>query len=166
MVRTALLALAVAISAAATNAPHSASCTIHHDPVDQELEITVRMDRTDLNNALELVTGQEPLLGDANEVRGADTLVARYINAHLRLSMNGTRLPLVFQEREMVADRVICVLAVPNITSCDGLTVDCDLLEDLYPDQQTEVRVETAEGSEYYTFSVGTGPYTFGMGDR
>lgn len=138
-------------------------CTIHHDPVKHALEITWRMTTHDLEAALEQVTGEDPQLGGPNEVANADTLIKHYVLDHLHLSRNDSAIRLVYLGREVELENFFCYLEADSVNAADGLTVQCDLLQEMFPQQVNEVHVETHEGIETNAFAAGSQPFTFGM---
>lgn len=137
--------------------------TIHHDPDKRALELTWRMTTHDLEDALEAISGEDPQLGSAFEAPDADTLIARYLRQHLRLSKGEAPLRVTYLGKEVELETLFCYLQVDSIRSTEGLTVQCDLLQERFPDQVNEVHVETQEGTESNNFLTGSQPFTFGM---
>ncbi|HEX2618097.1 MAG TPA: DUF6702 family protein, partial [Flavobacteriales bacterium] len=129
--------------------------TIHHDPVKQALALTWKMTTHDVESAIEPVAGVDLQLGGPNEVAQADSLLKNYLLQHLHLSFGDSVLGLRFLGKEVEMENLFCYLEVPNIPSAEGLTVRCDLLQDLFADQVNEVNVETAEGVESHPFRMG-----------
>lgn len=166
MFRATLLALSVLPIMAATLRPHAANCSMRLDPNTRALEISCRIDLNDLGTALQLRTGQDLRLGEANEAQGADSVIAQYLREHLQLTRHDTALTISYLGREnLPGQTAVYLLQTSPIVSTEGLTVRCDILQELYSDQLNVVRVETEEGWESYTFTQGSGTYTFGMGD-
>lgn len=139
--------------------------TIHHDPDEQTLELTWRMTTHDLEDALEGISGEDPQLGGPFEAPDADTLIARYLRQHLSLTKGKDGLPLrlTYMGKEVEMETLFCYLQVDSVRSTEGLTVQCDLLQERFPDQVNEVHVETREGTESNNFLTGSQPFTFGM---
>lgn len=140
--------------------------TIHHDPDKHALELTWHMTTHDLEDALEAISGEDPQLGGPFEAPDADTLIARYLRQHLQLSKSGAPLALRYLGKEVELENLFCYLQVDSVHTTEGLTVQCDLLQERFPEQVNEVHVETREGIESNNFLQGSGPFTFGMPKR
>lgn len=154
---------------APTTPPHDyfvSILTIHHDPQQQTLAITWKMITHDVEDALEPVAGQDPQLGSPNEVAQADTLIKNYLLQHLHLAFGDSALAIRYLGREVELEDLFCYLEVDHVRSAEGLTVKCDLLQDMFADQVNEVNVETKEGVESHPFRYGDDAFVFGVKDK
>ena len=145
-------------------APHDffiSICTIHHDPEEQRLEITWRITTHDLEHTLEPDAGGPLKLGTEREDPRADSLVASYLQRHLRLELHGQRLQPRYLGKEVDLETTYAYLEVDGIADPEGLTVLNTLLQDLFLEQQNIVHLETGAGTASHTFIHGSEPHTF-----
>ncbi|MFT3885895.1 MAG: hypothetical protein QM724_10835 [Flavobacteriales bacterium] len=145
---------------------HTSILNIHHDPVEHDLSLTWRMSTHDVGDAILAVTDQDLQLGSANELPGADSLLKHYLLQHLQLSFGDSAIHLTYIGKQVEKEDLLCYLKVDNVDSAEGLTVSCDLLQDLFADQVNQVNVGTAEGTESHPFTSGSGGFQFGMQDK
>ncbi|MCB0778663.1 MAG: hypothetical protein KDC03_03820, partial [Flavobacteriales bacterium] len=76
----------------------------------------------------------------------ADSLIASYLQRHLRLELHGQRLQPRYLGKEVDLETTYAYLEVDGIADPEGLTVLNTLLQDLFLEQQNIVHLETSAG--------------------
>ena len=136
-------------------------CTMRHNAGAQRLEVTWRITTHDLEHTLEPDAGGALKLGTEREDPRADSLIAAYLERHLRLELRGERLKPRYLGKEVELETTYAYLEVDGVADPEGLTVLNTLLQDLFLEQQNIVHLETATGTASHTFIHGSEPHTF-----
>lgn len=100
------------------------------------IQITTRIFIDDLNNALEQKHKKIFYLGSSKENPEQITQLKQYLLENLLLKVNGKSKEIVFLEKEIEDDVIICYLVVRNIPKITSLEIKNTTLFNFLPEQQ------------------------------
>lgn len=130
---------------AATLIPHDffiSVLTIRHSAEQRTLDLTWQITAHDLEHALSNVA--ELKLNSAKEHPKADSLINAYFVEHLQLVQEDEPLKWRWVGREMEGENLFCYLQVEEVMDPMGMEITNGLLQDVFPEQDNIVHVETS----------------------
>ncbi len=127
-------------------------CKIRYFAGQKTVEVVVRAFADDLENAVQKRSGLRLHLFSPREHTQSDSLVNDYLNAHFTLALNGTPIPLHYEGKRQDFDVAECRWRAENSALLQKITVQTDLLTDIYEDQTNVVQVEA--GGEKKRFNL------------
>ncbi|MBM3432960.1 MAG: hypothetical protein FJX92_08195 [Bacteroidetes bacterium] len=142
-----VLAMLIFLSAASRkNHPfHVGVIEIEHNATDRSLELSCKLFTDDFENALRTRFHVPIDLGDPAKQKGMDSLVARYIQDELILSVNGKRLSGRYLGFEQDKEAIYAYIEYPGQGKPTQLAAECGLMYDQFTDQINIFHV-TVEG--------------------
>ncbi|MBL0127541.1 MAG: hypothetical protein IPP83_08780 [Flavobacteriales bacterium] len=134
--------------------------TIHHNDKEHTLDLTWRMTAHDIEHALSMRA--ELKLGSEKEYPKADSLLNRYLMEHLVLFQKDAQMSWKWVGKELDGETLYCYLQVEGVYTPNDLLVSCDLLQEVFPEQQNLVHVEGEKmPTRSHTFILGSSAHTF-----
>lgn len=123
------------------HAIHISKTEINYDMAEKSLQITTHIFIDDLERAMEAAGAPKLYLGTKMEIPTAEKELEKYLGKMLLLSTGNTKLKPVWVGKELSADflAVWCYLEVEGMGTFSELTVQNDVLLDLYDDQSNIV---------------------------
>lgn len=118
------------------------------------IQITTRIFVDDLNNALGKKHKKNVYIGSVKETNEEVDWLKKYLETNFSLKINGKEKEVVFLDKEMEDDVLICYLVVKNVSKINSLEVKNMLLFDFLPEQQNIIhtQVSTQKKSALLTF--------------
>lgn len=116
--------------------PYYVSVTeIKHNAKSQSLEISCRINADDLEAALQkLSQGKLDILNPKSKSQ-VDLLLAKYIPQHLKLSVNGKGLQLVYIGYELESEATWCYFEVRGVKHVKSIAIQNDILYAAHAEQ-------------------------------
>lgn len=111
---------------------------------DDAFQITSRIFIDDLDALLAERYGIKAKLATPDEAKVADEYIEKYLRAKFLVLFNGEPTPYTFLGKRYDRDVVICYLEIPKVklSSIKTMTVENDVLTDLFDEQQNVVHVK------------------------
>lgn len=111
---------------------------------DSAFQITSRIFIDDMEDLLEERYGIDAQLATPDEAKIADSYIEKYIKAKFVIELDGKVTDYKFLGKRYDNDVVICYLEVPkvNISTLKTLSVQNEILTDLFEEQQNVVHVK------------------------
>lgn len=106
------------------------------------IQITTRIFIDDLNNTLEKKHKKKFYIGSIKETSEEVDWLKKYIETNFSLKVNGKGKEIVFLDKEIEDDVLICYLIVKNISKINSLEVKNMLLFDFLPEQQNIIHTQ------------------------
>lgn len=101
-------------------------------------------------------------LGSEKEYPKADSLLNRYLMEHLVLFQKDAQMSWKWVGKELDGETLYCYLQVEGVYTPNDLLVSCDLLQEVFPEQQNLVHVEGEKmPTRSHTFILGSSAHTF-----
>lgn len=118
------------------------------------IQITTRIFIDDLNNTLEKKHKKKFYIGSIKETSEEVDWLKKYIETNFSLKVNGKGKEIVFLDKEIEDDVLICYLVVKNVSKINSLEIKNTLLFDFLPEQQhiIHTQVLTKKQSALLTF--------------
>lgn len=116
--------------------------TTHIDYIksSQSLQITLRIFTDDFENLLQTRYSEAYQLHPDNYPEKINKAIQRYISSKLKLSTNGSALPMQYIGKKYQDDQVICYFEVEQVPpSFTQLEISNSILFDLFEDQQNVI---------------------------
>ncbi len=135
--------------------------TIRHNAEKQTMDLTWQITAHDLEHALSNVADLK--MNSAQEHPKADSLIAAYFLDHLHLTSENMPLNWRWVGREMEGENLFCYLEVDSVKDPDGMSVSNSLLQDVYPEQDNIVHLETGGKVFTHHFHRDDAAHTFGL---
>lgn len=121
---------------------HISTVEINHNAADKSLEITCKIFWDDFESILTKKNNNKRVdLTNEKNLQENNKLVAAYINSHLTITVDGKPLTLSFVGFEKEDVVVYSYLEVPNITSLKNVSINDNLMHDMFDDQTNIVHV-------------------------
>jgi hypothetical protein len=117
-------------------------CQVDHNSDIRMLEITVKIFIDDLEQTLEAQGTGKLHLGTDRESDAADRYIARYLEQHVLIEINGRTLKGNYLGKETELDVIWCYVEMENVPSIRSITVTNTLLIDLFEDQTNMVHIK------------------------
>lgn len=117
-------------------------CQMDHNPDTHGLEITFKIFIEDLEQALEAQGTGKLHLGTSRESEDTDRYIARYLEQHVLIEVNGQPLIGKYLGKEAEMDVVWCFVEMKDVPSINTITVTNTLLIDMFEDQTNMVHIE------------------------
>lgn len=127
-------------------------CKIRYFLGQKTVEVVIRTFADDLESAVKKRTGVRLHLFSPREHTKSDSLINDYLSAHFSLTLNGKVIPLKYKGKRQDFDVAECRWRAGNIPQPQKITVQTDLLTDMYEDQTNVVQVEA--GGEKKRFNL------------
>lgn len=144
-------------------APHDffiSILTIRHSAEKATLDLTWQITAHDIEKAM--MAKAELKLGSAKECPSADSLLNAYFHEHLHIQQNGTELKWNWIGKELESENLFCYLQIPGVSSCNGLLITNDLMQEVFPEQENMVHIERSGLPIIsHTFVRGSKPHNF-----
>jgi len=113
-----------------------------HNPEEKSLQITCKIFTDNLEEAIQ-EQGTEPLrLGSKRESAKADRYIARYIQQHFDIFINGEKRSMNYLGKEVELEVTWCYLEITGVPSIDSLRVKNDVLFEEYRSQSNIVHTK------------------------
>lgn len=123
---------------------------IQHNAQDHTLEISVKLFADDFENALEKANHTTIDITNPKDTARASQLIARYLQQHLQLKVNGKPVQLVFIGYEKEREAAWSFVQVNNINTVQKVEITNTLLYDAY-DQQINLMHVIVNGNRKST---------------
>ena len=121
---------------------HISTVEISHNATDKTLEITCKIFWDDFETILTKKNNNQRVdLTNEKNVQANNKLVAAYINNHLTVTVDGKPLSLNFIGFEKEDIVVYSYLEVTNINSLKNVSINNNLMHDMFDDQTNIVHV-------------------------
>lgn len=121
---------------------HISTVEINHNASDKSLEITCKIFWDDFESILTKKNDNKRVdLTNEKKLQENNKLVAAYINSHLSITVDGRPLTLSFVGFEKEDVVVYSYLEVPNITTLKNVSVNDNLMHDMFDDQTNIIHV-------------------------
>lgn len=132
-----VLAMIIFLSAASRKAHpfHVGVIEIEHNAADRSLELSCKLFTDDFENALRTRFRVPVDLGNAAKQKGMDSLVARYIQEQLILSVDGKRLSGRYLGFEQDKEAIYAYIEYSGQGKPTQLAAECGLMYDQFTDQ-------------------------------
>jgi hypothetical protein len=117
---------------------------IEHNAKEQSVEVTCRIFTDDFENTLKKIYNTKVDLF-ADEHKNANTLIADYINKHLKITADGKALALKFVGYERQKEACWCYFEAAGVAAPKKIAVTNDLLHD-YSEKQINMMNVTVNG--------------------
>ena len=124
---------------------------------DKAFQITSRIFIDDLDGLMEERYGIKSKLATPNESKLADGYLEKYFRAKFMVEINGKPVKYNFLGKRYDTDVAICYLEIPNINLSDvkSVSVQNEILMDLFDEQQNVVHVKWAEHKKSFVLIKG-----------
>jgi hypothetical protein len=109
-------------------------------PNKKRIEITARIFIDDLNLALKRKAGKTIHIGEPNETTEEVILLKNYLSQHLKIKTNGAVTPILFVNKELEGNIVICYLKAENVAKIKTLEIENNNLMELNSEQQNVIQ--------------------------
>jgi len=121
---------------------HISTVEISHNAADKNLEITCKIFWDDFESILTKKNNNKRVdLTNEKNLQDNNKLVFGYINSHLSITVDGKPLTLNFVGFEKEDVVVYSYLEVTNITSMKNVSVNDNLMHDMFDDQTNIIHV-------------------------
>ena len=121
---------------------HISTVEINHNAADKNLEITCKIFWDDFESILTKKNNNKRVdLTNEKNLQDNNKLVFGYINSHLSITVDGKPLTLNFVGFEKEDVVVYSYLEVTNITSMKNVSVNDNLMHDMFDDQTNIIHV-------------------------
>jgi hypothetical protein len=137
---------------------HISKCQVEYSAEDKALQITLHIYLDDLQDALRKKGVDKLFLCTEKENPKADEHLVAYLKEHFQLTVNHKLTDFVFIGKEPSEDLLAawCYLEIPDVYPLKNLTIENDILMDLYDDQQNIISVLTPNKQQgYFLFEKG-----------
>jgi hypothetical protein len=137
---------------------HISKCQVEYSAEDKALQVTLHIYLDDLQDALRKKGADKLFLCTEKENPNADQHLVAYLKDHLKLTVNNRLADFVFIGKEPSEDLLAawCYLEIPEVTHLKNLTIENDILMDLYDDQQNIISVLAPNKQQgYFLFQKG-----------
>lgn len=125
-------------------------------PDKKRVEITARIFMDDLNLALEKEFKIKTHIGEKSQTSEDLILLQKYLNTHLRITVDNTAQVPLFLSTEIDNNVVVVYLKINEIKKFKSIKIFNNALLDLYPDQQNIIQTNFYNNKRNYIF---TGDY-------
>ena len=116
-------------------------CHIHYVSDSSQLQVVIKIFTDDLERALSREGSPGVRLGTNGEPENGDSLVSVYLQRHFRLFVGGKEIPVHYLGKEVEYDVTWCYLESWPEGDFYELTVETDILTEVYPSQINLVEV-------------------------
>ncbi len=116
-------------------------CQISYNRDSAQLQIVMKIFTDDLEKAVSQEEGKTLKLGSENEREDSDSLLSAYLMKHFQIHIHGEEIPVHYLGKEVSYDVTWCYLESFPDREFYHLTVDDDLLTEVYPGQINLVEV-------------------------
>jgi hypothetical protein len=116
-------------------------CRIHYVRDSSQLQIVMKIFTDDLEKALSEAENREVRLGTERDPQKGDSLIALYLGRHFRLFTGGKEIPVHYLGKQVEYDVTWCYLESWPEEDLRELTVENDVLTEVYPSQINLVEV-------------------------
>ena len=139
---------------------HLSKCDIVFDSDEQTLQISLNIFIDDLENALSLKGQKDLFLCTEKELDEADVYISDYLTEKLRLKVDGNPVHSNYLGKEMSEDlaAVWCYLEVERVNPKQSISVEYDLLMEVFDDQKNLVKVQLDKSNKSF-FIFGQNDY-------
>jgi hypothetical protein len=121
---------------------HISTVEINHNATDKSLEITCKIFWDDFESILTKKNNNKRVdLTNEKNLQDNNRLVAAYINSHLSITVDAKPLTLSFVGFEKEDVVVYSYLEVTNVTSLKNISINDNLMHDMFDDQTNIVHV-------------------------
>jgi hypothetical protein len=121
---------------------HISTVEIAHNATDKTLEITCKIFWDDFETVLTKKNNNKRVdLTNEKNLQDNNKLVSAYVSSHLNITVDGKPVTLNFVGFEKEDIVVYSYLEVPNITSLKNVSVNDNLMHDMFDDQTNIVHV-------------------------
>ena len=125
-------------------------------PEKKRVEITARIFIDDLNLALEKEYSTKIHLGEKSETTQDVTLLQKYMQKNLRVSIDNKEKEILFLSKEVENNVLIIYLKIEDIKKMSSIKIHNNALLTLYSDQQNIIQTNIYNKKKNYIF---TGDY-------
>ncbi|MCD6201777.1 MAG: hypothetical protein J7K46_08215 [Bacteroidales bacterium] len=116
-------------------------CQINYNRDSAQLQIIMKIFSDDLEKAVWQEEGKMLKLGSKNEREDSDTLLSAYLLRHFHIRIHGEEVPVHYLGKEVSYDVTWCYLESFPDQEFYKLTVENDLLTEVYPGQINLIEV-------------------------
>ena len=122
---------------------HISKTEINYKTEKQALQLSVNMFIDDLELAVMQAGGEKMNLFEKNEIITSDSLIASYIQDHLRITVDNNPVEYFYLGKELSDDLQAswCYLELEGLEAFDNIEIENDIMLELYDDQKNIVNV-------------------------
>lgn len=136
-----------------------------HNPEEKTLQITCKIFTDNLEEAIQDQGTEQLRLGSEREAAKADRYIARYIQQHFTIYINGEKRTLNYLGKEVELDVTWCYLEIPGVPDIDSLRVKNNILFEEYRAQSNIVHTKVGDQSKSAILRREEPAHTFRYGD-
>lgn len=122
-------------------------------PEKQRIEITARIFMDDLNLALENEYKSKTQIGEKSETQADVAMLQKYLNKHIRVSINGKDMKTLYHNKEIDNNVVVIYLKINDIKKIKTIQFSNNALLDLYSDQQNIIQTNIYNKKQNFIFT-------------
>lgn len=138
-----LLPILLFISTACFAHPiHVSVCEINHHPVEEYIEIKIRIFADDFEDVLEERTGLRTLLNTEDELPKANDYIFEYLQEKFAISINGSVRSFEFVGKEYDELAAICTLKIRNVKSISTMVIANEVMLHWFKDQVNVTHID------------------------
>ncbi len=138
---------------------HISKCQVEYSEADKAIQVTMHIYLDDLEEILRKKGADKLFICTEKETEGADKHLIAYLREQFQIEVNNKVADFTFIGKEPSEDLLAtwCYLEFPNIEELKNLTIENEVLMDLYDDQKNIVSV-MAPGNQqgYFLFEKGS----------
>ncbi|MFT4667524.1 MAG: hypothetical protein ACI8YQ_002405 [Polaribacter sp.] len=138
---------------------HISKCQVEYSEEDKAIQVTMHIYLDDLEEILRKKGADKLFICTELETEGAEEYLIAYLRKQFQMEVNDKVVEFNFIGKEPSGDLLAawCYLEFPNITELKNLTIENEVLMDLYDDQKNIVSI-MAPGNQqgYFLFEKGS----------
>jgi len=115
---------------------------IEYNSEAETLQIISRIFIDDLEKLLQERYSKELYLTKKEEHPSAEEFIEKYLDQKLKISVDGKSYPLHYLGKKYDNDILVLFIEVENVSALNTVTVQNEILTDIFPDQKNVVHVE------------------------
>ncbi len=119
-------------------------CKVDYNISNHSLEISLKIFADDLLSVLENKEATRLYLGEDKENPKTDEYILNYLKNSLNFSVDGKKMEYTFIGKEMESNAVWIYMEIQDVASLHKIEVDCNLLTDVFVEQNNIIQVNKA----------------------
>ena len=142
------------VSADKAHDMHVSVCELRYNEAAGTFQVSIKVFIDDLERALTKDGAPGLFIGTPAESKEADSFIAKYLQKHFRIDIDGTHLTPEFMGKEISDDflAVWCYVQFPaQVSRGKKCTVSNDILLDIYEDQRNIMDIRMSKSHKDYT---------------
>ena len=140
---TYLLAFSTIVSIGTAHDFHLSKTIVNYNTEEESLQITMHLFLDDLEDGIRLMGEDSLKLCTKYEREDAEMHMNNYILSHYKMKVDGSEIPMEYIGKEISEDlqAVWCYFIVENQANIDAITIENNLLLDVFEDQKNMVNI-------------------------